>query len=702
MAERDAARSKGLATYKELRNRCNVRVASDKRRSNSDTLRKAGDCPRALWQIADSALGKNRPALPVSLSRPDGSETETALETAELVNAAYVSKVEKLRSTAAPVTTQVVPDPTPVEIRNDDDNCPAWPPPRRPFSFSFASASKVARTIQRLKSTEALGIDEIPVSVLKKSVDTLASPIAHLCNRSLATGVVPSGFKVGRLSPIFKGGGKSRKEPASYRPVAILPAMSKILEQIVKVDLEAHLRNTGGLPNAQFGFRPRRGCTSALGTAHAGWINSLKARTGVRTQVVGIMSYDLSAAFDTVGVEELKPKLVALGITGRALDWFESYLTGGSQCVVWNGAVSSRIEVRFGVRQGSILGPVLFITLMSDLPAFLKTKNIVIYADDINLWICGHNAEDVAAKLTEMATLVSSYARKNGLALNAGKTQLLFSKGAGKTPPTVRVGDVDVVPGDTLELLGVTFDRALSTAPHDARVLTAARQRAALIARLGHHLPRGRYLRQLATGLFGGKIGHALAAVVPPRLAEADTTTTAKYKAVQICQNNVARTITGTARSEHVTVCDLLETSGLQSINRQAVAAVAMEAWNSFHSDDGEGGGRNPLGLAIFGEEAPNIFPVTALAKPKDAPASDLGMPQNCPKPALSQPVLRPQRQRTTRASEAGHTHIKMRGVTTLATHAGMLWNASPSLRLATTRGEAKIAAKALARAAPL
>ena len=144
----------------------------------------------------------------------------------------------------------------------------------------------------------------------------------------------------------------------------------------------------------------------------------------------------------------------------------------------------------------------------------------------------------------------------------------------------------------------------------------------------------------LETGGVGGSIDHALAAIVTRRLAEADTTTTAKYKAVQICQNNVARTITGTARSEHVTICDLLETSGLQSINRQAVAAVAMEAWNSFHSDDGEGGGRNPLGLAIFGEEAPNIFPVTALAKPKDAPASDLGTPPTCPKPAPRQPAL--------------------------------------------------------------
>jgi hypothetical protein len=778
MRERDDARTRGLDTYRELRNRCNVLVAKDKRKSNMDVLLKAGDCPRTLWQIADSALGKSRPLLPNTLTKVDGSETVTAAETADLVNRAYVSKVERLRSSTAnnidvpnnnpspppsepdnnpsPLPTEPGNSPPPLPTETDNNpSPPAWPPLRRQFCFSFASAGKIAKTIRGLKATEALGIDEIPVSILKKSVDTLAAPIAHLCNMSLATGVVPSGFKVGRISPIFKGGGKSRKEPASYRPVAILPAMSKIIEQIVKADLEAHLRNTGGLPNAQFGFRSRRGCTTALGTAHAGWLSGLgkpkncpgsapamsndaptsdlskplncpetdkikpsdnpeistasttRGRVAARTQVVGIMSYDLSAAFDTVGAAELLPKLVALGITGKALDWFGSYLSGGFQCVVWNGATSSRIEVRFGVRQGSILGPVLFITLMADLPAYLKTHNIVIYADDVNLWVSGPTAEYVAARLTETAKLMTSYATKNGLALNAGKTQLLFSKGAGKHPPTVRVGSVDVVAADTLELLGVTFDRAMTTAPHDRNVLIAARQRAALVARLGHHLPKGRYLRQLATGLFGGKIGHALAAVASPRLSEEEKKSCPNHRATQICMNDVARTITGTRRSDHITVGDLLEMAGLESLNRRVVAAIAMEAWNSFHSDDGERGGRNPLGTAIFGEEAPDlkqsqVSPKSAPVGPNNAPGSDLASPNNTPVSAPSKPWKRPQKLRTTRASEAGHTIIRMRGIDTLATHAGVVWNASPSLRLAVTRGEAKITARALARAAPI
>jgi hypothetical protein len=123
----------------------------------------------------------------------------------------------------------------------------------------------------------------------------MAGPISHLVNRSLAEGHVPEAFKVSKVFPIFKGKGKAREDPASYRPVSILPAMSKILETSVKADLEEHLARVNGLPGAQYGFRPKRSCTSALAHAQAGWITGAE-----RGPVVGIMAFDLSAAFDTV------------------------------------------------------------------------------------------------------------------------------------------------------------------------------------------------------------------------------------------------------------------------------------------------------------------------------------------------------------------------------------------------------------------
>jgi hypothetical protein len=176
------------------------------------------------------------------------------------------------------------------------DNATNVPDPTREsakktFEFTFATAGKIAKIIRGLKATEAMGIDDIPTSVLKKGVEVLAGPISQLVNRSLAEGRIPEAFKVGKVFPVFKGKGKARKDPASYRPVSILPAMSKILEASVKADLEAHLARVNALPWAQYGFRLKRSCTTALAHAHAGWLTGAE-----RGQVIGIMAFDLSAA----------------------------------------------------------------------------------------------------------------------------------------------------------------------------------------------------------------------------------------------------------------------------------------------------------------------------------------------------------------------------------------------------------------------
>jgi hypothetical protein len=274
----------------------------------------------------------------------------------------------------------------------------------------------------------------------------------------------------------------------------ILPTLSKVLESLVKGDLEEHLKKVNELPSSQYGFRPKRSCTLTLAHAQAGWLSG-----AAKGQVIGLMAFDLSAAFDTVATEQLAPMMRALGITGRELKWFLCYMSGGKQCVVWDGTVSGLTNVLYGVRQGSILGSILFIILTSGMSEFLgvKEEENIVYADNSNVWHTGSNKEEVVRKLGEKAALFVEYTRRISLSMNAAKTQLLLSSHAGNvSETTVEVDGNTIHPGEVIELLGVRYDRKLSTTPHIKSLIMAVRQQASVVARLANHLPRGAYLRQ--------------------------------------------------------------------------------------------------------------------------------------------------------------------------------------------------------------
>jgi hypothetical protein len=445
------------------------------------------------------------------------------------------------------------------------------------------------------------------------------------------------------------------------------------LETVVKENVEAHLAAIDALPATQHGFRRGRSCTTALAASHAEWVEA------ARHNIVGILSFDLSAAFDTLDPAVLLPKLSALGILGRSNRWFASYLSGGLQVVDWNGTRSLPVAVKYGVRQGSILGPLLYLVHVADMP---DTVSVAVeddnlngtYADDSQVAAVGKTTESVLGDLSKKAELFTKWAKGNGLAINGGKTQLLLSSGARYNADTaITVDDKTVKPRDELELLGVTLNRRLEFNPHNKQVVANARARASMIARLSHHLPRGEFLRQLALGLAVGKVAHALPAVYYPRLLDSDRHS-GHAKDTQIAMNNIARSVSGLKKTEHIRVCDLLDAARIPSINRLAVAATALEAWKAHKSTDGDNGDRNPAGTIMFG---------------------------NRPSGGGGRNVIE-HGARVLRGAAAGEVAVPLRGSTSFVTNATRIWNACPTLRVANTLAEAKMAAKSLADTAPI
>jgi hypothetical protein len=314
--------------------------------------------------------------------------------------------------------------------------------------------------------------------------DVLARPISHLVNMLLSAGVFPSAFKTALIHPVYKGGKKARDSPASYRPEAILCAMSKVLKTVAKKDLEAFMKANNILPASQHGFQKGCSCTTALATAHAAWVSA-------KSKVVAVTGFDLSAAFNTVGREDLLPKMLAMGIGGKELKW---YLTDAKQRVVWDGQVSNIVDVEYGVRQGSLLGPVLYLLHVFNLPLALEIRESdsdTAYADDTAVWVIAENIEEAQRELQRLVDAMAKFTRDHGLALNGAKTQVMIGGAKAKARDiasvSIHVNGAEVKPSNTFELLGVTFDQRFKVRPYLNTLSREARFRAGRVAQMAQH-----------------------------------------------------------------------------------------------------------------------------------------------------------------------------------------------------------------------
>ena len=174
--------------------------------------------------------------------------------------------------------------------------------------------------MQDIESSKAAEIDKLPGRFLKDGADILAKPVSSLCNLSISRGVFPSACKVAKLKPIFKKGKKT--DPSNYRPISLLPVISKIIEKVVHDQTNAFLSDENILYNYQSGFRanhPTNLCLSFL---------TDKVLKGFDEGLLtGIILIDLQKAFDTIDHEILLYKLKAIRLSKGTLQWFRSYLS---------------------------------------------------------------------------------------------------------------------------------------------------------------------------------------------------------------------------------------------------------------------------------------------------------------------------------------------------------------------------------------
>ena len=243
------------------------------------------------------------------------------------------------------------------------------------FDSIKTTPKEVFDILCHLKKGKAAGIDEITPDLLRLCVSGIAESLSSLFNKSFDSSKFPSQWKKALVVPIFKKGDKCC--PGNYRPISLLPAISKVLERVVHNKLSDFLRSW--LTSNQSGFKKSDGTVPQLVRMTQEWSNAVD-----EGQYVAAVFFDLKKAFDRVWHQGLFTKLRAAGIKGAAHEWPVNFLTDRVQVTVVNGTISMSARLFAGVPQGAILSPLLFSVYMNDIP-FPRITNL--FADDTSSYI---------------------------------------------------------------------------------------------------------------------------------------------------------------------------------------------------------------------------------------------------------------------------------------------------------------------------
>ena len=444
--------------YKEARTTLNTLLESAKAEFyNNRILLAAGD-QKVLFKVVDQVLHKRTTLLPTAT---------TPTQLAESFSTFFDDKVKKIRvHIDASDDTDAITEP-------DADAEPQV----QLSSFSSLTQEEVRKIISK-SSNSTCELDPLPTWLFKQCLDTLLPSVTSIVNSSLSSGVFPSSMKMSHVRPLIKKLSLDPEVYKNYRPVSNLSFISKLIEKAVSQQLKDHLSNCHMDEPMQSAYKSKHSTETAL----------LKVQNDIlcaldENKMVILVLLDLSAAFDTISHDILLQRLEKrLGISGTALKWLKSYITGRSQCVCIGEAISEALCILFGVPQGSVLGPLLFVIYGLPLGDIVRKHhlNFHMYADDTQIYVT-FDKKDIDLSVGTMNSCISDIERwmkANKLKLNGDKTELLVlsSKYQPHPPPleSIRVNDSIVHQSSVVRNLGVWFDASMFMQEHITRVVQAS------------------------------------------------------------------------------------------------------------------------------------------------------------------------------------------------------------------------------------
>ena len=364
-------------------------------------------------------------------------------------------------------------------------------------------STEVSKLISNMKIGKASGPNSIPSSVLKNLKNEISKPLSILFNLSFSTGVFPNILKTSSVLPLFKKG--SKLDCGNYRPISLLSNISKLLERLMYKRFYNFLNVYNCISELQFGFR------SQHSTSHTLVSITEKIREAIDTGhfACGVF-IDLQKAFDTVDHKILIAKLEYYGVRGTAKNWFSSYLQNRKQYVTINGFKSSINNVEYGVPQGSVLGPLLFLMYINDLSISIKNSIVHHFADDTNILCIDKSLKLLCKKINYDLKCITHWLNANRISLNIDKTEFVIFRSPRKYVDCdikIKLNGKRLYQSTSIKYLGILLDEHLSWKPHIDELTKKLNHSNSMLAKIRHYVNKN-IIRSLYFSLFSSHINY--------------------------------------------------------------------------------------------------------------------------------------------------------------------------------------------------
>ena len=442
------------------------KLIRDKKRSYyEEKLKEHVGKPKELWKTLKSlglqSKGKSSADNNISLKQEDDNLTASPTDTANLFKSFYANLADGL--------LKLLPKPKNRFGITSVINFYQGRLRGNVFSLKEVEEEVVHKLLLNLQVSKAPGIDNIASIFLKDGAEVLCKPLTQIINISLKLSSFPNNAKIAKIKPLFKKG--SRLDPKNYRPVSLLPILSKLFERVVHDQTQCYLDENELFYKFQSGFRKNHSTNFCLS-----YLND-KITSGFDSgNFTGMILIDLQKAFDTIDHNILLEKLRSLNFCEQTVNWFQSYLSNRKFCVALGQTLSDQAEIKCGVPQGSILGPLLFLIYVNDMEQAV-TCELLLYADDSCLLCQDKDVAVIEQVLTKNFSSLYDWFVDNKLSIHFGddKTKAIVFSPKSKTKNAdslnISYGDNSIKQHTEVKYLGCILDQCLSGEPMANQVI---------------------------------------------------------------------------------------------------------------------------------------------------------------------------------------------------------------------------------------